>query len=1113
MKKFYILLLISLFTCLQAGAINVTTSLNPVAYNHSAELSQDQETLTVKYCLNADVTSLKIVILNGSAVVYQHSCTGDLLKKTSTEDPYLEANAPHVVNIPTATFPSDQPLSWRIELTGQGRANAEVYSLDGKTAYRHKFYRPSSVDIVLDPTSYNYGKVLVIEGNDEARNNSGYHSSPMTKTSGTNDPQGAGVYVFNPDLTPRKNTTGTYVFNGNSDNRLKGTVYAPHRVRVSDDGRIFVTSMYYNGDILWEIPPTFGTWKVVMGKGVGSATFDATTYYLNTSGGNFIAAPVAGFDVRGKGSNLQLLMLSCGKQAFANAHQNQFLTYEYNLGTAETWSKVPSKNFYTHSHIFLQPQYSQVQYDADGAIWCSQYYGSYTDTYPALVHIPRSVSATGTNDYKDKTSVPIQNAGFRFNNDYTKTIIAKKGTNGAEGHIYKVGKNASGKPTLNGTGEPQIDMSDIGGFINDFAWDNANNIYAVGQNNASTGGTGYLAMYCLPYSSSDVFTTQGSNEFTVSCNSSRQYNIIVLINDTDMGSVTGGGAYTSCTDVTLTAKSTGGYRFVNWTENGVEVSKDSVYTFTITDNISIQANFAPNVFNVTWHNLFQNHQDVTDGLLASPSMDKNTNHRLWRWLQVEYAQYRSDVGRATPPADAGTISGEVNTPTDYKEWNVIGFFTGTGSYHVTDYKNFMSNTSKPFHWLATYIKDKIKKTDSHFSYTDNKGDSWNIWGYYTYMFINRTEKPYNSGGKVSLSGYFTTSFVELGKPQNWRPYWTRIACGLPDQMKYGDELPKTWTKKGITSKVVLDGYRPQNWYRWNSDTAKVNQGKLLAWYYDNPKAPTWPERPTLVRNVYQDGALFATWVDKVVSDTLTDQNNSDAIWLLNYYGENTHDIKIERRMQGGMYNTLCLPFSVNQSQLTKALPGATVMQFTGVDEDLYDESGDPVAVLNFTQVTSMEAGVPYLVKPAADITDAITFSGITTGYNGENPIVIETAPEQTPISLGDGGSVTFQGTILSTKVYPGQFILVANDRIAQVTQTGDMAGMRGYFIINDPGLQTLAEQGRVYLSMKKPVTTSIPVAPEAEQQRKPEVRKIMRNGQIYIIRDGITYTITGARVK
>jgi hypothetical protein len=49
--------------------------------------------------------------------------------------------------------------------------------------------------------------------------------------------------------------------------------------------------------------------------------------------------------------------------------------------------------------------------------------------------------------------------------------------------------------------------------------------------------------------------------------------------------------------------------------------------------------------------------------------------------------------------------------------------------------------------------------------------------------------------------------------------------------------------------------------------------------------------------------------------------------------------------------------------------------------------------------------------------------------------------------------------------------------------------------------------------MKKPVTTSIPVAPEAEQPTQPKVQKIMRNGKIYILRGDEVYTITGARVK
>ena len=82
-----------------------------------------------------------------------------------------------------------------------------------------------------------------------------------------------------------------------------------------------------------------------------------------------------------------------------------------------------------------------------------------------------------------------------------------------------------------------------------------------------------------------------------------------------------------------------------------------------------------------------------------------------------------------------------------------------------------------------------------------------------------------------------------------------------------------------------------------------------------------------------------------------------------------------------------------------------------------------------------------------------------------------------------------------------------------------MNGMRGYFVIDDTDplaaaeLAAQAADGRVYLSMKKPVTTSIPVAPEAEQQVKPEVRKVMYDGKIYILRGEEVYTITGHRVR
>lgn len=57
--------------------------------------------------------------------------------------------------------------------------------------------------------------------------------------------------------------------------------------------------------------------------------------------------------------------------------------------------------------------------------------------------------------------------------------------------------------------------------------------------------------------------------------------ITVLANPTDGGIVTGGGYYYQDTQVTLTATPNTGYRFVNWTKNGVQQSTSRTYTFTM----------------------------------------------------------------------------------------------------------------------------------------------------------------------------------------------------------------------------------------------------------------------------------------------------------------------------------------------------------------------------------------------------------------------------------------------------------------------------------------------------------------------------------------------------
>ena len=69
------------------------------------------------------------------------------------------------------------------------------------------------------------------------------------------------------------------------------------------------------------------------------------------------------------------------------------------------------------------------------------------------------------------------------------------------------------------------------------------------------------------------------------------YNITAAANDEAMGTVKGAGEYAEGTEATLTATASEGYEFVNWTVNTDIVSTKSTYTFTVTADIELIANF------------------------------------------------------------------------------------------------------------------------------------------------------------------------------------------------------------------------------------------------------------------------------------------------------------------------------------------------------------------------------------------------------------------------------------------------------------------------------------------------------------------------------------------
>ena len=70
------------------------------------------------------------------------------------------------------------------------------------------------------------------------------------------------------------------------------------------------------------------------------------------------------------------------------------------------------------------------------------------------------------------------------------------------------------------------------------------------------------------------------------------YTITVSANPSNGGTVTGDGLYQQGQSCTVVAAANDGYAFTNWTENGVEVSTEPSYTFTVTGDRTLVANFA-----------------------------------------------------------------------------------------------------------------------------------------------------------------------------------------------------------------------------------------------------------------------------------------------------------------------------------------------------------------------------------------------------------------------------------------------------------------------------------------------------------------------------------------
>lgn len=135
---------------------------------------------------------------------------------------------------------------------------------------------------------------------------------------------------------------------------------------------------------------------------------------------------------------------------------------------------------------------------------------------------------------------------------------------------------------------------------------------------------------------------------------------------------------------------------------------------------------------------------------------------------------------------------------------------------------------------------------------------------------------------------------------------------------------------------------------------------------------------------------YAGYIDLTNYLLLDEQSNETDNVLYGNDGQ-TLNIKLRRDLKTGGWNTLCLPFELNESWLVKLLGNNSRMEkLTNISYDNATQS----LVLEFTYTNKLEAGKPYLVYPTKagsihDInkrtltneTKPITFENINMGNN------------------------------------------------------------------------------------------------------------------------------------
>ena len=970
-------------------------------------------------------------------------------------------------------------IYWSVELAGE--AIAKMAEITDPTKGIYSFYLPQGVAVDNNTDSEYFGRIYLAEANDGGNDG----QSDRTKA------QKRGIFMFDQKLADLNPTANVGVLPANAATAMTDkTRQAIHRVAVNPtNGQVAFAYNIAGATAVWSMNPndmTANASNLINGADditkASSLCFDedGALYVMNNANTGTIGG--------------QIYKVENGVATLFAAHQ-----------AGKQWAVDDNA----------------MAADGRGGLWIVQNRYDYTP-YPILTHVNKNgivdfaVTENLNGWFPNNTT---GGASYRGQCAYNakEDILAFAGNRVVA--LFKVEYDSNGKPTLTEKLMTTVDLNpDAKGnfYIDGVAFDYAGDLYVA------SASTERLYKFVIP--TNDNTCTVPAPESQIIQKEAR-YTVTVEVNSPTMGTAIGGGTDFLAGDIaTLSATANDGYQFVNWTKDGVEVSTETSFDYIVpAENVTLFANFDVKPMEIV--GTVKRAVQIGESVVVLTHENNGTPH-LYKVVDgVLEAEISQEGVIARDPDNAGdylSIS-DIAATEDGKliainkmvcQFDADQVATGykRGETRVYIWNDLASN---PITWFTSAQSSNwYKSIQGHTMAV--KGTSSNATVFVTGM--NQTN------GKSRYSIYTIKDGIYNGEANNNNDYYhyTKKDAITPSTLGENYELnasplgTDTWILDGglvdpfeITDPLIYNTevtvgatINDDLGKKFNGATYLTVEGThlMVAPYAvgENVGGVTVLNISNGFNNASElnyhelgspEAATAAATAVKVNGDDLT-----ITLVVDNQIHVFTIDLNLQytRPVTSGDFGTICLPYG------SSSYSGAEFYEIAYLE--LEGDGTTPKGIWLDEVVEPLVAGKPYIFKATSNL--------LTVNYKGEEAL--------SPVDGKAGLTGTFDG-ITDETVLQGNY-MIADNRF-WLCGTGCWLNANRAYIdkntLHNNTTPVAAIPGRRRVMMGaagENTTTGVDNLTEDGVVSTNQATKMVVNGQLIIIRDGVKYNAQGVRL-